>query len=226
MKILLIEDEEKLAKNIKKYLERQGYTVYYFLSGEKAEEYIYKYADSLDLLLLDYMLPGKSGIEICKAIREVGVNIPVLMLTARDDSQDIILGLDSGVDDYLTKPFSIDILLARIRALLRRYQKNEHLTTELQIGELMLNTSKRTAFYKGHKIPLTLKEFNLLEYLMQHPNQVIEREHILEKIWDINYNSFSNVVDVHVKNIRKKIKEVHGEDILETIRGIGYKIKK
>lgn len=226
MKILLVEDEEKLAKNIKIGLEKQGYTVYYFLSGEKAEEYFYKYVDVIDLLLLDSMLPGKSGIEVCTNIRKTGIKTPILMLTAKDTPQDIILGLDSGIDDYLTKPFSLDVLLARIRALLRRTQKNEHLIAEMRINNLILNTSTRKVFYKGIEITLTLKEFNLLEYLMQNPNKVLERENILEKIWDINYDSFSNVVDVHIKNIRKKLKEVYGENVLETIRGVGYRIKK
>ncbi len=226
MKILIIEDEERLAKNLKKGFKQQGYTAYSFSSAEDAELFISRNQDSIDMLLLDFMLPGKSGVELCKMLRRQGLTIPVLMLTAKDTPEDIITSLDAGVDDYLTKPFSFDILFARIRALVRRSHKAQNITSELRIGDLILNTAMRKVLYQEKELILTLKEFNLLQYLMEHPNTVLEREQILEKIWDINFDSFSNVVDVHVKNIRKKLKEVGYENILETIRGVGYQLKK
>lgn len=226
VKILVVEDEEKLAKHLKKGLEQEGYTVEYFLNSEEAEPYIHIHYESLDLIILDHMLPRKSGLEMCRNIRSQNITVPILMLTAKDSSEDVILGLDAGVDDYLTKPFSFDVMLARIRALLRRSNDTSTYThQQIQAGNLVLNTAKRKVFYKEQEIILTLKEFNLLEYLMKHPNHVIERENLLEKVWDINFDTFSNVVDVHIKNIRKKLKEVdNDEKILETIRGVGYRI--
>ncbi len=228
VKILVVEDEEKLAQHLKKGLEQEGYTVDYFLNSEEAEDYISFQHELLDLIILDHMLPGKSGIEMCKGIRSQNITVPILMLTAKDSSEDIISGLDAGVDDYLTKPFSFEVMLARIRALLRRSSDTSSYThQEIHVGDLVLNTAKRKVFYKGKEITLTLKEFNVLEYLMKHPNQVIERENLLEKVWDINFDTFSNVVDVHIKNIRKKLKEVDSnEKLLETIRGVGYRIQK
>ncbi len=224
--ILIVEDEEKLAQHLKRGLEQEGYMAHYCLSGEQAEDYIYLHSEAIDLIILDWMLPGKNGLEVSKTIRDKNITAPILMLAAKDASEDIIAGLDAGVDDYLTKPFVFKILLARIRALLRRPKATEHIPQEVRIEDLVLNSSRRKVFYKGKEIFLTLKEFNLLEYLIKHPNQVLEREHILEKIWDMNFDSFSNVIDVHIKNIRKKLKEVGDADFLETIRGVGYRIKK
>ncbi len=225
MKILIVEDEEKLAQHLKRGLQQEDYSVDYRLSGEEAEKYIYLNHESLDLIILDHMLPGKSGLEVCRAIRNQKITIPILMLTAKDATEDIIKGLDSGIDDYLTKPFSFEVMLARIRALLRRPRSKQYIFQELRSGNLVLNTVTRKVFYSGKEISLTLKEFNLLEYLMKSPNQVFEREDILEKIWDMNFDTFSNVVDVHIKNLRKKLKEVDSEEILETVRGVGYRFK-
>lgn len=226
MKILIVEDEERLAKNLKQGLKKQGYTAYCFFSAEEAELFLSQNHDLIDIILLDSMLPGKSGVEMCKILRKQGLALSILMLTAKDTPEDIVASFNAGADDYLTKPFSFDVLLARIRALARRSQKTEHITSELHIGDLVLNIATRKVFYKRQEIVLTLKEFNLLQYLMEHPNTVLERENILEKVWDINFDSFSNVVDVHIKNIRKKLKEVGYENILETIRGVGYRIEK
>ncbi len=225
VKILIVEDEEKLAKHLKKGLQQEGYMVDYSLSGEEAEKYIQLNSDSLDLIILDHMLPGKNGLELCRAVRDQKITVPVLMLTVKDTAEDIVKGLDSGVDDYLTKPFSFEVMLARVRALLRRPRHEQYVFQELRSGNLVLNTRTRKVSYFGKEIPLTLKEFNLLEYLMRNPNKVFEREDILEKIWDINFDTFSNVVDVHIKNLRNKLKEVNGEEILETVRGVGYRFK-
>jgi DNA-binding response OmpR family regulator len=223
MRILIVEDEEKLALAIKKGLEREGYAVDCVFDGEEAQYRIETGYEDYDLVILDLMLPKKDGITLCKEVREQNITIPILMLTARDKTEDKILGLDSGADDYLIKPFSFEELLARIRALLRRPRQ---LVPEiLRIKDLMLDTSSRRVFRGDKEIFLTSKEFALLEYLMRNVNQIISREQILAHIWDYDFDSFSNVVDVHIKNLRKKIDAKNGNKILETIRGMGYRLK-
>ena len=223
MKILIVEDNEKLAKGLKEGLEKEGFTADFVLDGETGQRRIELYHKDCDLVILDLMLPKKDGLTILKNIRKQNINIPVLVLTAKDTTADIVFGLDGGADDYLTKPFSFTEFFARIRALLRRPKKS--LPIELKVGDLTLNTATRKVFRKGKEIPLTLKEFGLLEYLMRHPNQVISREQILFNLWGFDFTSFSNVVDVHIKNLRKKIDCGHQEKLLETVRGIGYRIK-
>lgn len=226
VKILVVEDEIKLAEHLKNGLGQEGYCVEVYTDGEEAQRYILDNHELLDLILLDEVLPLKSGSDIVKTLRSNNIETPILMLTAKDTPQDMVRCLDAGADDYLTKPFSFAVLLASIRALLRR-QKSRHYTGEqLQIGNLMLNTSSRKALYNDRELKLTMKEFNLLEYMMKHADEVLNRERILEKIWDINFNSFSNVVDVHVTYLRKKLKEAGSGEILETVRGVGYKLKK
>ncbi len=223
MRILIIEDEEKLAQALKKGLEKEGYAVDYILEGEAGQRRIEISHGDYDLVVLDLMLPKKDGFEICRAIREQNITIPILVLTARDATDDKVSALDSGADDYLVKPFSFEELNARVRALLRR--PDQTLPVELQIKDLTLNTATRKSHRKGKEIPLTLKEFGLLEYLMRHPNQVLTREQILDHLWDFAFDSFSNVIDVHMKNLRKKIDSHHHDKLLETIRGVGYRIK-
>ena len=227
MRILIVEDEEELAKSLKKGLEKEGYAVDYVTDGESAERRIEIHSQDYDIIILDLMLPGKDGSVICKNAREKNITTPIIILTARDEVEDKIGALDCGADDYLVKPFSFEELLARLRALLRRPEHN--LPTELRTQGLSLNTNTRKAFCMlcgGTEILLTLKEFRLLEYLMRHPNEVVEREQILSHVWDFNFDSFSNVVDVHIKNLRKKLNHNnHDEKILETVRGIGYRIK-
>ena len=169
------------------------------------------------------MLPKKDGFEILKNVRNEGITIPILLLTARDATDDKVTALNDGADDYIVKPFSFEELLARVKALLRRPEPM--IPNEIKIKDLILNIASRKAFRRGKEINLTLKEFGLLEYLMRHPNQVLTREQILDHLWDFAFDSFSNVVDVHVKNLRKKIDSEHNEKLLETIRGVGYKIK-
>ena len=223
MRILIIEDEEKLAQSLKKGLEKEGYAVDYVLDGEAGERRLEMSFKDYDLVVLDLMLPKKDGFEILRTIRKEEITTPILVLTARDATDDKVMALNEGADDYLVKPFSFEELSARVRALLRRPEQS--LPAELKLKDLTLNISSRKAFRKGKEIVLTLKEFGLLEYLMRHPNQVLTREQILDHLWDFAFDSFSNVVDVHIKNLRKKIDSDHNEKLLETIRGVGYKIK-
>lgn len=161
---------------------------------------------------------------MCKDVRAQNIILPIIILTARDAVEDKVLALDSGADDYLVKPFVFKELLARIKALLRRPE--QILPVELKVHDLSLNTTTRKVYRKDKEIPLTLKEFGLLEYLMRHPNQVLTREQILDHLWDFAFDSFSNVVDVHIKNLRKKVDGENNDKILETIRGVGYRIKE
>lgn len=223
MRILIVEDEEKLAKALKAGLEKSGYAVDYVTDGEAAQRRIEMSHSDYDLVILDLMLPKKDGIEVCKDIRAQKITIPILVLTARDGVGDKIAVLDIGADDYLVKPFSFEELGARIRALLRRPEQS--LPLELKVSDLTLDTSTRKVTCAGKEIPLTLKEFNLLEYLMRHPNQVLNREQLWDHIWDFAADSFSNVLDVHIKNLRKKIEHGNHKKILETVRGVGYRLR-
>ncbi len=223
MRILIVEDEEKLAISLKKGLEKEGYAVDYVLDGESGQRRIETSHKDYDLVVLDLMLPKKNGFEVCKEVRDLGIVIPIIILTARDAIEDKVLALNSGADDYLVKPFAFEELIARIRALMRRPEQT--LPAELKVRDLSLDTVTRKVYRKNQEISLTLKEFGLLEYLMRHPNQVLTREQILDHLWDFAFDSFSNVVDVHIKNLRKKIDGENNEKILETIRGVGYRIK-
>lgn len=180
------------------------------------------YHSDYDLVLLDLMLPMKDGLTVLRNIREEKITIPVLILTAKDTKDDIVLGLESGADDYLVKPFSRKELFARIKALLRRPKKS--LLPEIKIHDLTLNQNTKKVFRKNKEIPLTLKEFNLLELLMKNPDKVFSREQILFNLWGFEFESFSNIVDAHIKNLRKKIEKNRNQKILETVRGIGYRL--
>lgn len=221
MRILLVEDEEKLAKAVVAGLTKKGYAVDYILDGEKAMKRIALNHMDYDLVILDLMLPGLDGLSICKKMRESSITTPILILTARDEIETKVDLLLSGADDYLVKPFSFDELCARIAALLRR--PPEALPSIITLGDIVLNSSNHTVLKNNKKVPLTLKEFVLLEYFMRHPNIVINREELLTHLWDFNYSSFSNVVDVHVKNLRKKLDLQEGQTVLETVRGVGYR---
>lgn len=222
MKILIIEDDEPLVQILKAGLTKEGYTVDYVSDGEVAERRIELHHMDYDLIVLDLMLPKKQGSEICRNIRERGIKVPVLVLTAITNIESKIKLLDGGADDYLVKPFSFSELLARIRAIVRR--PAELVPEELKVGDLILNSLTQKVHMGEKEIPLTLKEYRLLEYLMRHPNQVINRDQILDNLWDFNFSSFSNVVDVHVKNLRRKMGNNHSR-LVETIRGVGYRLK-
>ncbi len=221
MKILLVEDELKLAESIKNGLKQEGHVVDIISDGIEAEDRLSMNKDSYELVLLDRTLPNRDGLTICKNIRAKGIVTPTIMLTARDTKQDIVEGLNSGADDYLVKPFSFEELLARIRAIGRRGEKV--FTEVLEIKNLKLNPQTREVHLKDKKVLLTQKEFNILEFLMRRRGIVVSRDTILENMWDFSFDSFSNIVDVHIKNLRKKINKY--DQLLETVRGVGYKIK-
>ena len=223
MKILVVEDEQKLADAIAKGLTLKGYSVDTIGDGKKALTRMSLHRADYDLIILDLMLPSLDGHEICKQARAMGVTTPILILTARAETEKKVDLLLSGADDYLVKPFSFDELAARVHTLLRR--PNEALPEVLTVADITLNPVDRTVRRDDTEISLTLKEFGLLEYFMRHPNQVINREDLLSHLWDFNYESFSNVVDVHVKNLRRKLSEGGAPDVLETVRGIGYRLR-
>jgi DNA-binding response OmpR family regulator len=221
MRILIIEDQENLAKLLKKGLESEGFTVDYVLDGEAGFKRVCMNHNDYDLLVLDIMLPNKSGMEICREMRERNIGLPIIMLTAKDGVSDVSCGLNMGADDYLIKPFSFEILLARIRALLRR--PATPLPQELRVGVIRLNPTTREVWVNDKQVNLTLKEFGILEYLLRNPGTVLTRDQILANSWDFSFDSFANVVDVHITNLRKKIGEKEGK-IIETVRGLGYRI--
>lgn len=223
MRILIVEDQEKLAQLLKAGLEREGYTADFVTDGALGERRIEMHHNDYDIIILDLMLPKRSGFEICEHIRKLGIKTPVLALTARDSSEDKVKMLDTcGADDYLVKPFDFKELLARLRALYRR--PTSVLPVKLTVSDLELDPAQRTLTRSGKAIKLTLTEFRLLEYFMRHPNQIIERETLCSKVWDFNFESFSNIIDVYINRLRKKIDSNRGQKLIETIRGIGYKL--
>ena len=219
MKLLVVEDNEKVASLVERGLREEGYAVDVAHDGMdgifKARVYDY------DLLILDIMLPGKNGYEIVRDLRSEERSVPVLMLTARDGTEDVVQGLDAGADDYLTKPFSLDELMARVRALVRRGGAER--TERLLYADLEMDRIEHTASRAGEALSLTPKEFQLLEYFLLHPEEVVKRTRLLEKVWDLQFDPMSNVVDVHVANLREKLRK--GDDhraLIHTIRGVGY----
>ncbi len=220
MRILIIEDKQKLADSISRGLQQEGYASEYLLDGLEGEKRMLVNHKDYDLLILDLMLPGKGGIEICSSLRENRIMTPIIMLTAKDTVADKVFGLDSGADDYLVKPFSFEELLSRVRALARRQRST--LLPNLQVGELILNPTTQEVYIGKKKIDLTLKEFRMLEFFMTYPDQVIPRQRIIDHLWDFHFNQFSRVMDVHINNLRNKIKINKHGPILETIRGVGY----
>jgi DNA-binding response OmpR family regulator len=220
MRILIVEDQIKLAQSIKKGLENIGYAVDLAHDGATGLRKIQATPDNFDLIILDIMLPELDGLSLCKKIRSERIMIPVLMLTAKDTLDDKIDGLDVGADDYLLKPFEFDELTARMRALLRR--PKVALETELYGSNITLNTVSRLVQKNGKEIKLTVKEFAILEYFLRNKNNVLSRDKIISHVWDFGYDTFSNIVDVHIKNLRKKL-QGKNENTFETIHGIGYR---
>jgi DNA-binding response OmpR family regulator len=218
MKILVVEDNKKVASFIEKGLREEGYAVDVAHDGVdgslKANVYDY------DLLILDVMLPGKSGYEIAHDLRSEGKAVPILLVTARDATEDIVRGLDAGADDYVTKPFSFDELIARVRALIRRggSQRQERLL----YADVELDRIRHIARRAGERLRLTPKEFQLLEFFLLHPEEVVRRTELLEKVWDLQFDPMSNVVDVHVANLRRKLQEHEPNPLIHTLRGVGY----
>jgi heavy metal response regulator len=220
MRALLVEDERKIADFIQKGLAECGYAVDVAYDGNEALQWT-DVAD-YDVIILDVMLPAVDGIEVCRTLRDRRLRTPILMLTARDAVEDRVRGLDSGADDYLVKPFAFAELLARLRALARR--EPAALGTALQVGDLTLNTITREVYRQRARIDLTTKEFALLEYLMRHPNQVFTRTMIAEHVWSYDFDNSTNVIDVHIRNVRRKIDDPYPIKLIHTVRGAGYRI--
>jgi two-component system OmpR family response regulator len=218
MRVLVVEDEAKLANVLRRGLRRQGMGVDIAVDGEAA--LIRAGATDYDVILLDVMLPGVDGFDVCRELRARGVWSPTLMLTARDTVEDRVRGLDSGADDYLAKPFSFDELFARLRALVRRAAHPR--PTVLQIGELSLDPAGHRVWRDGVELPLTPREFALLETFMRHPGEVLSRFELLERVWDDSYENRSNVIEVYVAYLREKL----GRDVIETVRGAGYRLRE
>ncbi len=220
MRILIVEDAKKLALAIEHGLENEGYAVDVVYDGLTARKRILAREGQYDLVVLDVMLPGMDGISLCRDLRARGELLPVLMLTARDTTADKVRGLDSGADDYLVKPFAFAELLARMRTLLRRPPQS--LPIELRIGDLVLDPAARSVRRAEQPITLTTKEFALLELFMRSPGTVLTRDQILDHVWDDAYDSFSNVIDVYVRRLRKKVDRTGEPSLFQTVRGVGY----
>jgi heavy metal response regulator len=220
VRVLVVEDERRIAEFISKGLTEAGYAVDVAHDGDEALDWVM--VVDFDLIVLDVMLPRRDGIEVAATLRARNVATPILMLTARDAVDDRIRGLDSGADDYLVKPFAFGELLARLRALSRR----EPLVTNptLRVASLTLDTTTRIVERQGQVIDLTNKEYALLEYLMRHPNQVLTRTMIAEHVWNYNFDNATNVIDVHIRYLRRKIDDPFRDKLIQTVRGAGYRI--
>jgi heavy metal response regulator len=221
VRILVVEDERKVASFIKKGLEEEGYAVDVAVDGE--EGLVMALTRVHDLIILDIRLPRRDGLRVLQALRHDGVTAPVLLLTVRATIEDKVLGLDAGADDYLTKPFAFQELVARVRALLRRRAEGE--PTVLHIGDLTLDPARRTVTRGDEKIDLTPREFALLDYFMRNPGRVLTRTMIAEHVWDYSFDTSTNVIDVYVNYLRKKVDAGREPKLLHTMRGVGYVLK-
>lgn len=222
MRILIIEDDSKIADAVKRALVENHYSVDWAADGKEGE-YLAEIND-YDLIILDLMLPGKDGREVCKSLRKQAVKIPILMLTALDSVEDKISGLDSGADDYLTKPFHLGELLARVRSLMRRQSDDKN--SILEIADLQLDTVKRDVTRANKKIALSAKEFAILELFLMNKNKVLNRQVISEHVWDMNFDPQSNVIDSFIRFLRQKIDKGFDVQLIHTIRGVGYKLSE
>jgi DNA-binding response OmpR family regulator len=222
-RILLIEDEEKLARFVELELSYEGYSV--VKAGDGREGLALLETEAFDLLLLDVMLPGLNGMEVLRRMRRGGISIPVLMLTARDSVVDKVTGLDSGANDYITKPFAIEELLARIRSALRTSQGAAGLGEELSVGRLRLDNASRTALFDDIPLDLTKREFDLLQYLLENKGVVLTHDTLLQHIWGYEYEGESNVVGVYIRFLRSKIDNAFHVKYIHTIRGVGYVLR-
>lgn len=222
-RILLIEDETKLARFIELELQYEGYDV--VISNDGREGLRFAAEEPFDMILLDLMLPGLSGIEICRRVRKIS-QVPIIMLTAKDEVIDKVAGLDSGADDYLTKPFAIEELLARMRVAFKHCVGKVEKKLILQVQDMEIDTEKRMVTVGGNLVELTKKEYELLTYLVQNKNIVLTREQILNEVWGYSYIGETNVVDVYIRYLRAKIDEAFGKKYIHTIRGVGYYVKE
>ena len=221
MRIFLAEDETAIAGFLKEGLEEEGFAVDLAVNGRLALEMVINNLNEYDIILLDWMMPGVSGIEICRSIRKENKNIPIIFLTAKDTIDDTIFGLESGANDYIKKPFAFEELLARIKVLLRNKTGEQ---TIFQTGDIVMNTDAHTVKKSGVLIELTQKEFALLEYLLRNKGKVSRRSRIIEKIWDIHFDKDTSVIDVFINSLRKKLDTKDSPSFIQTIRGVGYRV--
>jgi DNA-binding response OmpR family regulator len=222
MRVLLVEDNRRLNNSLKMSLADSGYAVDSVFDGEEGEELALSAV--YDAIILDIMLPKKDGLEVCRELRNQRVNTPILMLTARDAIEDRVSGLDSGADDYLVKPFALEELNARLRALLRRESSEK--SSLLTAGDLTVDPATHLVERAGQRIELTAKEYALLEYFIRHPNRLITREMAESHIWNYEFQGTSNVIDVYIRRLRRKIDEPFEVKLLETVRGGGYRLRR
>lgn len=231
-KILIIEDEPNIRELVLYNLKTNGYDCIDAEDGIMGITMVHK--EKPDLILLDIMLPGKNGFEICKELRDEGNNTPIIMMTAKTEETDKVMGLDYGADDYISKPFGIREMMARIKAVLRRYdvtvpevhEKKDGHDTIISVGDLSINVECHEVYAGNRKVELTLREFELLQYLMENRGHVFSRDQLLNNIWGIDYAGETRTVDVHIRHLRQKLSDGNGEDkYIETIRGKGYKVK-
>lgn len=221
MRILIVEDEMSIANFICDGLKEEGFAVDVANNGKTGLQLALKNIEEYDVILLDWMLPGLSGIEICRSIRKENINVPIIFLSAKDTVDDAVFGLETGANDYIRKPFSFEELLARIRVLMRKNETDVIVFTALGIE---LNVEKHTVTKNENPIEFTQKEFSLLEYLIRNKNKVCRRTRIIEKVWDIHFDYDNSVIDVYINSLRKKLDEPNNPSCITTVRGIGYKI--
>lgn len=221
MRILIIEDEGKIAAFLKRGLKEEGYAVDVAADGEQG--HFLASTQEYDLIILDLMLPGMDGISLCRKLRSEGNEVKILILSVRDKVKEKVLGLDAGADDYLTKPFAFEELLARVRALLRKREAGS--PTKLQVADLSMDLLTHKVMRAGREIELTAKEFSLLEYLILNAGTVVTRTMIAEHVWDVNFDTFTNVIDVYMSYLRDKIDREFPKKLIRTVRGRGYVIK-
>lgn len=222
LRILVVEDEEKIASFIKRGLKEEGYVVDLAPDGEQG--HFLATTNDYDLILLDVMLPKLDGFTLCRRLREKNALVPVILLTAKEDVKDKVQGLDNGADDYITKPFEFEELLARIRVHLRR--KHEGVRTMYKVDDLTLDLLGHKVERAGKQVNLTTKEYSLLEYLMRHTGQIVTRTMLAEHVWDVHFDPGSNVIDVYINYLRNKIDGDHEKKLIHTVRGRGYTLKE
>ncbi|KFN91595.1 response regulator transcription factor [Tetragenococcus muriaticus] len=224
LNLLLVEDEESLASFIQSELQFEGYKTRWEIDGQVALETFFEHKEAFDLILLDWMLPELDGITVARRIRKVS-NIPIIMMTARTQTTDIVVGLDTGLDDYITKPFEIEELFARIRVIERRLQEQNEVSNLLHYKEMTMDVAKHQVKIKDQLIELTPKEFGILYQLMKEPEVVKKRDDLLNEVWGYDYFGQTNVVDVYIRTLRNKLKEVDLDSFVQTIRGVGYVLR-
>jgi len=221
MRVLVVDDDSRLCEIVQRGLEEGGYAVDTVFDGE--DGLFYAQGGPYDLILLDVMLPGMDGVEVCRRLRKKKIETPILMLTARDAIEDRVVGLDSGADDYLIKPFEFAELLARVRALLRREAGSR--SPELVVGDMVMDTRTRRVMKDGCEVELTTKELAMLEYLMRNAGAVVTRRMLEEHVWDYEFDSLSNLVDVYIARLRKKLDSEGEDSVIATLRGLGYRLR-